>query len=58
MKNKTVLIVDDDEEIQKLLLVFIKKLGYQAETKNKCNKSQRVAFLKSTYPDVNRYYVT
>jgi len=33
MKNKTVLIVDDDEEIQKLLSVFIKKLGYRAETR-------------------------
>lgn len=33
MKNKTVLIVDDDEEIQKLLSVFMKKLGYRAETK-------------------------
>ncbi len=33
MENKTVLIVDDDEEIQKLLSVFIKKIGYRAETK-------------------------
>lgn len=33
MENKTVLIVDDDEEIQKLLSVFIKKLGYQVETR-------------------------
>ncbi len=33
MENKTVLIVEDDEKIQKLLLVYMKKLGYQAETK-------------------------
>lgn len=48
MKNKTVLIVDDDEEIQKLLSVVIKKLGYRAETKTNATRAKE--WLSSNRP--------
>jgi len=48
MKNKTVLIVDDDEEIQKLLSVFIKKLGYRAETRTNAMRAKE--WLSSNRP--------
>ncbi len=48
MKNKTVLIVDDDEEIQKLLSVFIKKLGYRAETRTSAIRAKE--WLSSNRP--------
>ena len=48
MKNKTVLIVDDDEEIQKLLSVFIKNLGYRAETRTNAIRAKE--WLSSNRP--------
>jgi len=48
MKNKRVLIVNDDEKIQKLLSVFIKKLGYRDETRTNAIRAKE--WLSSNRP--------
>ncbi len=50
MKKKTILIVDDDEETQNVLSLFIENLGYQAELKEDATSTKK--WLSSNKPDL------
>lgn len=40
MKKKTILIVDDNEGMRETLSIFVKRLGYQAESKEDARSAQ------------------
>ena len=48
--KKTILIIEDDEGIQKLLVFYMKKLGYKAELKKDGTSAQE--WLASNNPDL------
>lgn len=50
MKRKTVLIVDDDEEIRETLSMFVENLGHQVKLKEDASSARK--WLSSNQPDL------